>query len=89
MKNVIKIFILAFVIGLSGCTGFYVSDNMHYDYQYQNKYSIYNPYYSHYNTVTFIKPINYGYWNNNTSHHHHHSNKNNSNNNQYYGHRKK
>ena len=77
MKNVIKIFILAFAIGLSGCTGFYVSDNMHYDYQYQNKYSIYNPYYSHYNTVTFINPINNGYRNNHTTQHHHHNNQNN------------
>ena len=91
MKNVIKIFILAFIIGLSSCTGFYVSDNMHYSHQ--NKYSIYNPYYSHYNTVTFIKPINYGHgtWHNN-HHHHNHNNKNNNknnNNNQHYGHRTK
>ena len=83
MKNVIKIFILAFIIGLSGCTGFYVSDNMYYSHQ--NKYSIYNPYYSHYNTVTFIKPINYGYWNYPTKYYHTPK----INYNQYYGHRKK
>ena len=47
MKNVIKIFILAFVIGLSGCTGFYVGGSLDngYSYYHQNKYSIYNPYY--------------------------------------------
>jgi len=89
MKNIIKILILTFIIGLSGCTGFYVSDNM--NYSHQNKYSIYNPYYQPYNTVTFIKPINYGHgnWYNTHHHHHKHNTNKNNNNNQNYGHRKK
>ena len=91
MKNILKVFILTFIIGLSSCAGFYVKDNIRYvdDYTYHNKYSIFNPYYQPYHTVTVIKPINYGHWNwnNNTSHHHHH--KHNNNNNQHYGHRKK
>ena len=83
MKNILKILILAFVIGLSGCTGFYVSDNMYYSPQ--NKYSIYNPYYQPYHTITVIKPINYGYWNYPTKYSHTPK----INYNQYYGHRTK
>ena len=95
MKNIIKIFILAFVIGLSGCTGFYVGGSLSdgYSYYHENKYSIYNPYYQPYHTVTVIKPTNYGYgtWHNNHHHHNHNNknNKNNNNNNQHYGHRTK
>ena len=85
MKNILKISILTLIIGLSSCTGFYIRDNVRYigDYIYPNKYSIYNPYYYNYHTVTVIKPINYGHWNYPIKYYHTPK----INYNQYYGHR--